>query len=302
MTRYLVLGLLAACLVVGLGYVVYSRTLGAAPPEPVTTAPDTAPAARPVAPPPVPAQRTRVTAVTGKVERRASSGWATLKVGDELTARDTIRTGDGASATLDAGVVVEVADRTELTVGEITASLSELALAEGRITANAGSGGPTVRISTRNSDAIAQADTGRFDVLSTGAGDMTVAAREGTVRVTGNRKSVDVTAGQQSTVIAGRAPTAPSAIPPSLFLKVAANHNRGVSNVRGEAPPGAVVSINGVRTAVVPGDGRFAADVPIEKGETKIIVHVEDVLGRTERKILARRIGTPKLETEVEWQ
>lgn len=307
MTRQLAIALVCACLVAGAGYVVYSKTLGAPHdvpaevPAPVPPAP--APAPAPAAKAPVAQPRlTKVTAISGRVEKQTQSGWSALRVGDELTAHDTIRTAEGGRATLDTGVIVEVDDRTELGVGEITESISELALNEGRITANAGSGGPTVRISTRNSDAVAEADAGSFDVLSSGGGDMTVAAREGNVRLSARRTSVTVGAGQLSTAAAGMTPTAPAKIPPSLFLKVAAKHKAGVSDVTGEAPPGSVVSL-GERVTVVAGeDGQFAAEVPVSKGETKIVVQVEDVLGRRERKVIPRKIVKTKLDTKVEWQ
>ena len=301
MTRYLATALLAALVIVVVGYVVSTR-VGASPPAPA--APD-----RPLPEPAAAAREdepsirvTTVVAVTGRVEKRAGTQWTPLRAGDQLASHDTIRTGTDARATLDAGVTVELDDRTELTVGEITASLSQLAIAEGRITANAGArGGPTVRISTRESDAIAETDVGTFDVLSTGRGDLAVAARDGQVALTASGTTVQVREGELSTARAGEAPSAPSPIPPSLFLKVAARHDAATTIVEGQATRGAVVRIDGAPPTVTADDGTFVAEVPASK-ERAIIVQVEDVLGRRERRVIARRAARPRLETEVEWR
>jgi hypothetical protein len=85
-----------------------------APPPPAATAP--APVARVV----------RVSAVDGKVMREHAGAAATaLRVGDVLGADDVVRTDDGGSATLDvAGVAdVQVATRTQVSIGELTETL-----------------------------------------------------------------------------------------------------------------------------------------------------------------------------------
>ena len=243
--------------------------------------------------------------VTGRVEKRAGAGWVGLRDGDQLTALDTIRTAEGARATLDLGALVEVDDRTELTVGEISESLSEVALTEGHVSANAGAtGGPIIRISTRDVGAIAETDVGRFDVLSSGTGQVTVAAGEGDVKVTAHGTTVSVPAGNLSTIRTGEAPTAPREIPTSLFLKVsAAVDARDPDAIRGQTTPGAVVSIGGVR-ATAAADGQFTGRAALRPGTNTIIVLVEDATGRRARKVLSRRIPStkPRLDTQVEWK
>lgn len=306
MIRYVVAALFAIAAVGAIGYAVYSKTVGAVTPvattpEPRPVPPLTTPEHHADAPLP---QTTKVVATTGLVEKRAGAQWVALREGDQLTAQDTIRTAADAHATLDAGMIVEVDDRTELTVGEISASISQLALSEGRVTANAGArGGQTIRISTRDTDAIAETDAGRFDVLSSGKGQVTVTAREGAVTLTAKGTTITVPEGQLSIVARGKVPTTPSAIPTSLFLKVsAASAARDTTGVRGQTTPGAVVSINGVRTAMA-SDGTFTGAVPVRKGENTIIVQVEDALGRRERKLIQRPTASrPSLETQVEWE
>jgi len=306
-TRY-VLGALIAIAVIGaLGYVVYSRSFSEPAKTPAPAAerprnpqPPTAAAPPVVAAPPV----SSVTKVAGRVEKRAGAQWVELRVGDALTAQNTIRTAAGASATLDVGALVEVDDLTELTVGEISASLAQVALTEGRVTASA-TGDTTIRISTRDTDAVAEASRGRFDVLSSGHGQATVAATEGDVKVTAKNTTVVIPAGKLSIVAAGEAPTAPSAIPTSLFLKVsAAAQARDRAALRGETTPGAVVSINGVRAAA-DAHGVFTGEVPLRNGANTIIVSVEDATGRREQKVIQRNVANvrpPRLETQVDWK
>ncbi len=308
MTKYLLGALVAISLIGALAYAVYTRSLGAAVAAPAPTATAPVPIATPVVVPSPAAMphATRVVRVSGRVEKRAGAQWIELAVGDRLTAQDTIRTAAGASATLDIGALVEVDDLTELTVGEISASLAQVALTEGRISANAGeAGGARIRISTRDTDAVAETDQGRFDVLSSGHGQVTVAATEGDVRLTARNTTVVVSAGKLSTVQAGAAPSAPREIPPSLFLKVsAAAQARDRAALRGETTPGAIVSINGVR-AVTDDRGAFTAEAPLHAGANTIIVSVEDATGRRERKVIHRHVGStspPRLETQVEWK
>jgi hypothetical protein len=311
MRKYLI-GALTAIVVIGaLGYALSSRSRAhpAPPPAPAPARP-TAPA--PIATPATTAlavaapRATSVIAVSGRVEKRAGAQWIELHVGDRLTAQDAIRTGEGAAATLDIGALVEVDDLTELTVGEISASLSQLALTEGRVTANAGeAGGITIRISTHDAGAIAETDRGRFDVLSSGDGQVTVAATEGDVNVTARDTTVIVPAGTLSTVQAGAAPSAPRSIPTSLFLKVsAAAQARDSAALRGETTPGAVVRINDVH-AKADEHGRFTGDVPLHAGANTIIVSVVDALGRRERRVIQRTVRPltpPRLEAQVEWK
>ena len=50
-------------------------------------------------------------------------------------------------------------DRTELTVGQITETATQVMLSVGRVSANAGkAGGPRIRIASRDTDAIAEAE------------------------------------------------------------------------------------------------------------------------------------------------
>jgi hypothetical protein len=307
MTRYIVGALGAIAIIVAIGIAIDARWFGVSEPRAARSIPSAPPA--PVRPGAgsgsgEPVRGAVMIDVKGRVEKRAGSVWVVLDAAEHLTVQDTIRTASDAEATIDiGGATVLIAANTEITVGEITSSVSQLSLTEGRIKTNAGQpGGPTIRISTR--DAIAEADAGTFDVLSTGNGAVTVAAEDSHVKLTAHGASVDIPAGRQSTVVTGAVPSAPTRIPASLFLKVSvAGAARSTAALRGETQPGVVLSINGIR-AETDADGRFTADVPLRKGDNVIVVSVIDALGRREQRLIKKSIGmtAPRLETEVQWQ
>lgn len=249
----------------------------------------------PLAPPDADPRVAVVVAVTGRVERKSDTGWGPLEAGAVLSEQDVVRTAEGASAQLDVGAIVLVDDRTELTVGDISASLAEVALTFGHVSADAGgAGGPTIRISTRDAEAFAETTAGAFDVLDSGTGQTVIATQRGTVKVRAAGQTVDVPSGMASIVRAGQPATAPAPIPPSLFLKV-----RVAEQVVGMTTPGAVVSVDGTRMHP-DATGAFAAPVPA--GTHKIVILVEDATGRRERKLLTRpAIRDPKLDAKVTW-
>jgi hypothetical protein len=304
MARYFALALVCLAVLGGIGYYVRARM------TPPAIAQRDAGVSRVIAPADAAMLRTVIVGVTGNVERRSGDTWVAVAIGDSLDAKDAIRTKEGAKARIDVGSkIVELDDRTEITVNEISTTVSSIVLAEGRVSANSaassGEAARVIRIATRDSDAVAEATDGKFAVLAQGNGHVTVAAETGTVKVTAHGASVDVHAGEQSTVIAGTAPAPPTKIPSSLFLKVSAA-NAGpdrVEALRGETTPGAIVSINGVRTLAAD-TGAFETRVPLKQGANLIVVSVEDATGRREQKVIKRSIDAkgPRLDTQVEWK
>jgi len=307
MVKSFAAALAAIALVAALGYALRDRLFGGAPAvAPVAAAPraladaGVSPDAAPVD------RRTVVVDLHGTVEKQVGERWVAIGAGDRLLEQDTIRTGDGASAHLQTGdQLVELGDRSEVTVGEISASVADYMLAEGRVTATTGERGRAIRIETRGTDAVAESASGRFDVASTGAGQVAVAAEHGDVQVSAHGTRVAVHAGEQTVVAAGATPAAPSKIPPSLFLKVsAAGGGRDpVAALHGETAPGAVVSINGTRT-MADDRGGFTSHVALAAGDNVIVVSVEDATGRATQKVIKRSLDRsgPKVSTEVDWR
>ena len=164
--------------------------------------------------------------------------------------------------------------------------MSAYLLDEGRVSAKAGGSGRKIRIETRGTDAVAETDSGRFDVTSTGTGHVAIASDAGSVQVTAHGKSVDVPAGTQTFVTAGSVPSTPTKIPASLILKVSAaggGRDRSAA-LRGETAPGAIVSINGVRSAA-DDHGHFDSKVALKTGDNVIVVVVEDATGRSQKQL-----------------
>jgi hypothetical protein len=309
MTRYVIAATLALALIGSFGYAIYARWMRepavarAATPRPVPSERvDEPKVLEPEAPEPL----ARVEHVEGTVEKRTGETWVAVAAGDLLTEQDEIRTAARSRAEIDIGASVVVEPSTAVTVGEISEHVSQVFLSTGRVSANADRD-TTIRIATPDTETLAEADAGAFDVLSSGTGQVTVATQRGNARVTARGASVAVGAGTQTIVRRGEAPTEPTAIPTSLFLKIsAAGTDRDVSAIRGETTPGAVVTINGARSSPDP-SGRFAETVPFPRGANVIVIMVEDATGRHETKLVRRtaappRADTPKLETTVDWK
>jgi hypothetical protein len=256
------------------------------------------------------AERVVVSKVDGTVERKGSDGtWTLIPPGTLLRLDDVIRTGADSGAVLEMGasVTVHVSDRTEFIVAQVSKTVSRLQLEDGRLSSEVhGAEGFRLRVEVRGTDAVAESTEGRFVTFRRDQGPVTVAATEGSVRVSAKGTAVDVLSGQQSVVQPGGAPSTPTRIPPSLFLKVGPADTgkvREEARVSGETLPGAVVSINGVKVPVE-NSGEFASTVALREGENEIVVQVEDPLGRKANKALPKirlEPKPPRVSGEVTW-
>jgi hypothetical protein len=285
-------------------------------PRPVEAPRDAAIAVAPAVAAPAPAVDAAVAAakvvvvkVEGKVERSRGGGAATpVVVGEGLDPTDVIRTGDGAAATVEVGgSLVEVDARSAVSVVELAANASRIRLSDGRIAAEVRGEGARMKVEVAHSDAVADAGRGRFSVLTNGGGHVTVASKDAQVVVSARGKAVTIGAGQLSVVAPDQAPSGPTQIPTSLFLKVGGPattaQREKTTQVQGATVPGAVIGVNGVK--VVAGrDGTFAASVPLREGANTLVVQVEDVMGRQEKRALPTITvdsKAPKVKHTVTW-
>ncbi|HZA13497.1 MAG TPA: hypothetical protein VE618_03335 [Myxococcaceae bacterium] len=282
----------AILLVLPLAYVLLlARPQQVAPPVPE---PSAAPA-----PDPEKKREVRITELEGNVEVRGSDGaWVPAAVGNVLSGANAVRTLDGGVAVLAGGEAWEVRMEpgTEVSVDELTDSISRIMLSNGMATA-------TVRDAPRHSfevraagsDAVARTSAGTFAISNNGTGTVAVGTRDGEVELSGSGKVVIVRAGQQSIVRPGQGPSAPTAVPSSLLLKVKWPQKSILTRrklvVAGETEPGAHVEIAGrvVRTGT---DGRFNQEVPLAEGNNRIAVRAVTVGGARAKSDVDLQVDT----------
>jgi hypothetical protein len=224
--------------------------------------------------------------VQGGVElKRGEGDWVPVSAGEKLQSSDTVRTGDGAYAVLIGGEAYEVRMEpgTEISVDQLTDSISRLLLAGGMASAKVKGGAKhTFEVRSREGDATARTAAGAFTISSNGKGTVAVGTQEGEVELEGKGKAVIVRAGQQSIVLPGQGPSAPTPVPSSLLLKVewpaGRQINRRTLVLVGTAAPGSTVAVNG-QTLRPEADGRFRKELKLSEGRNGVKVTSKSVGG-----------------------
>jgi hypothetical protein len=252
-----------------------------------------------------------LTAVQGEVQvlRGARGEWVAARIPLSLGLDDSIRTPAGGAATLRVGRdgAIEVRERTELSVRQLLVNRARFRVERGRVRATPGPSRVAVAFESSGSSAVAEASTGSFAVFNDGKGLVAVVAEAGEVKLTSAGGDTLLAAGQGARVLGSAAP-AGEAVPRSVLLKVAWPEEKitrqASVTLRGEADPGAVVSINGKGATVGP-DGRFETEVPLEAGTNRIAVRSVDRFGRTadETETLEVDRRPPPVQARTEgWQ
>jgi Glucodextranase, domain B/FecR protein len=286
----------AALLLAGCGW--------CAPPVPKPAAPS-APAYVPMAG----LVAVELSAAQGEVQvRRSSSGpWGPARLPISLGFDDSVRTGTGGAATLKVGRegTIELRERTEVSVRQLLANRARFRLERGRVGATPG--GTSVAVESSGSSAVAEATTGSFAVFNDGRGLVAVVADAGEVKLASNGGDTMLAAGQGARVVGDSAPV-PEAVPRSVLLKVAWPEEKVTRalnvTVRGEADPGAVVAVNGVKTRIE-ADGHFETDVPLAPGINHVSITTTDRFGRTvsaEETVRVERRAPPLKAEHEGWQ
>jgi hypothetical protein len=232
-----------------------------------------------------------ITEVSGTVEVLHADGtWRAATVGTALRQNERVRTQDGSYAMLIGGEAVEVRmdPGTEVSVEQLTESVSRLLLSNGMATAVVRPGRRhTFEVKAANADAVARLEqSGAFTMSNNGRGTVAVGTREGEVTLLGQGKVVIVRAGYQAVIRPGQAPSEPAPVPSSLLLKVdwPADRTRRERElvVRGQTDPGSRVEVDGV--AITPdAQGRFERKVVLREGRNTVDVHAVGV-GRIEQR------------------
>jgi hypothetical protein len=247
------------------------------------------PPSEPVAamdPEPVRKMEVRIASMEGSVEVRHPDGtWAPARIGDALAGTNGVRTLDGAVAVLVGGEAWEVRMEpgTEVSVDELTESISRILLANGMATATVRGGAKhAFEVRAAGSDAVAKTSAGTFAISNNGGGTVAVGTREGEVELSGSGKVVIVRSGQQSIVQPGQAPTEPTPVPSSLLLKVKWPEKTLLTRrklvVTGQTQPGAHLEVAG-HVVRAKQDGRFTQTVHLSEGSNQIDVRAVTVGG-----------------------
>jgi hypothetical protein len=221
------------------------------------------------------------------VQRTVGGGWAAVRAGDTLAVADSIRTGDRGSAELELGrgSRVTVAQRTEVTVRELTAAVQRIGLVRGRVGVNVAPDGTRVlRVEDAAGQMSVTATGGRLGVVAAPS-SLAVVAQEGGAVLESAGASVAVPAGHQATAWRGVAPVAPTPVPKQLLLRVvrAMDAKRAtVCNVV-QVDVAAEVLVNG-EPVDTPSDGKIVLRVPPRGRRRSAELLIRDATGREERQ------------------
>lgn len=274
-------GLVLILAALPVGWFVFLRELPPPTPPPVV-------ASTQAAPEPKKAVELELREIDGLVEvRHGSSGaWTRAEKGMPLRATDMVRTGDGAYAVLVNGEAVEVrmAAGTEVSVKELTDSLSSLLLGNGMATTTVRSGTRhTFELKTTDGNAVARTSGGTFTMTNNGKGTVSVGTRDGEVTLLGKGKVVIVRAGQQSIVRPDAGPSDPAPVPTSLLLNVAwPGDDKELRQhelvVAGQTDPGNRVEVEG-KPIHADQNGHFEQKVVLKEGRNDVKVRVVGVSG-----------------------
>jgi ferric-dicitrate binding protein FerR (iron transport regulator) len=241
---------------------------------------------------------------------RAGAGREPLRAGVDLRPEDVLETAEGASVELVAGgsytVILEGASR--FAVKEIATEVSRFRIEDGLVTARVRED-PSRAVVVEASGAVARTRGGEL-AMSSVAGAVSVGVTGGSAEFEAAGQIVTLRPGQGSVAAAGRPPTPPAPLPRSLLLKVDWPRGRKTNVrkllVRGQATPGAVLTVGGQRVTVGP-DGRFTQAVWLREGAQEIDAVARDVAGRHERSrspvvILDTRAPEAEFDTRSIWK
>lgn len=264
-----------------------------------------APASAPAAAPARSADALVVAADEGVQRTVAGGGWAPARAGDTLAVADSIRTDAAATAEIELGrgSRVTVAQRTEVTVRELTAAVQRIGLIQGRIGVDVESDGTRVlRVEDASGDVRVTASGGRLGVVA-GPTSLAVVAQEGGALLESAGKTVDVPAGHEAAAWRGLPPVAPAPVPRALLRRVvlAMEAKRAsVCNVV-QVDLAAEVVVNG-EAVETPPDGRLVLRVPPGGRRRRAELVIRHASGQVEREsVPCWRDEADVSDLEVRW-
>jgi hypothetical protein len=179
---------------------------------------------------------------------------------------------------------VMVSESTEVGVEEISRAVHRFRLVRGRVTADyAPDGRRALRIEGASGQVAVVENEARFSVLATEE-TFTLATERGKVNLASAGAVVTVEAGRQASASVEAPPAPPTPIPADVLLLATGKAGPGgCSEIRGQAPPGAEVTVAGT-PAPVDSKGRFRVKLPGDLPQRQVAVRIRDALGRVEEK------------------
>ena len=305
MKKPFLMALAALVIVFGLGFVANvvlfrntSSSVGAADHQ--ARPPSRERAEKPAAAPGVENRSFRVVDVRGRVLRRnGREELRQIQPGEELPFGERLEAEDGQATLAGLTSTVELFPRSVV----MFSSERNILLDVGRIRTESTAEDP-LQLHFSGSDAVAELGEGAMVAIADGAGHVTVGSEVGAIRLTANGESVELAAGEESSVAPQRSPTAPR-ITPTLFLRVRRPPRETrlrLTTVRGTSAPGTHVDVNGVITTVDT-QGRFRTDVRLQEGPNTITVRSRNVRGHHEERTHRVTVDSTaaRIESNVAW-
>jgi hypothetical protein len=247
-----------------------------------------------------------VVAAGAGVQRSTPGGeWAAVRAGDVLAVADSIRTdGDGtAEIELGRGSHVTVAERTEITVRELTAAVHRVGLLRGRIAVDVQADGTRVmRVEDGSGSILVSASAGRMGVVAA-PGSLSVFAEEGEAVIESGGEAVEVPRGHEASAWRGRKPVAPAPVPHDLLRRVVRAMEERRASVCAVVEVGAAEVLVDGEPAEVPPDGRLVLRVPPRERRRGVVLTVRHASGLVERQHLPCWDGEADVsDLEVRWK
>ena len=224
-----------------------------------------------------------VATYTGDVSVRVGGGeWQPADIKMRLANRDRVRTAADSEITLVHGAShVTVRSTTEVQVADLRDDASKFSITSGSLYVEAR--GDRVLVRTLTGAAVDATDAG-LGMTVKPDGYTLVQVKRGEADFSSMGRTERVTEGMQRDARAGRPPSRAVAIPEGILLNVqfpdAETFNSRLLRIAGQADPGSDVKVGG-RTVTTDDLGRFAVDIELDEGVSRVQVSATDALGRT---------------------
>ena len=253
--------------------------------------------------------RAVVLSVEGEVQRGTGDGpWVKVAPGQLVRPDEQLRTGANARTDLSIGhrSRLTIGASSEVKIQELTGMVHRFRLTRGQMTADYEAEGQRVlRVEDGRGEAVAEARSARFSVLSTGTA-IAVATSAGEVELRSHRRAVRIAAGQQAVAMSGASPSPARPIPTAVLLKIAnaasVERDDVCAEIDGQAAAGSEVSLDGELVQLA-ADGHFRRRVARARHKRAVLVTIRDAAGREQtRSVPCSAPPAPIRDMAIRWR